>query len=185
MQITQALFPIHFNFSFSQRCCLLSSDVLFFIAILETKWKTQHVDNPQTEESNSLWPHGLSPTRLLCPWRFSRKNTWVGCCALLQGIFPTQRSNLGLPHCRQILYHLSHRGSPILETKWKIQHVDNAETKEPLNLRSEPYSTISYICLPHLMEMESKQLLPIPGWGLEDLMWTHERYPLRISSYLY
>ena len=31
---------------------------------------------------------------------------------LLQGIFPTQGSNLGLLHCRQILYHLSHQGSP-------------------------------------------------------------------------
>ena len=36
------------------------------------------------------------------------KNTGVGCHALLQGIFQTQESNLGLPHCRQILYYLSH-----------------------------------------------------------------------------
>ena len=44
------------------------------------------------------------------------KNTEVGCLALLQGIFPTQGSNPGLPHCRWILYHLSHQGSPrILE----------------------------------------------------------------------
>ena len=44
------------------------------------------------------------------------KNTGVGCQALLQGIFPTQGSNPGLPHCRGILYHLSQRGSPrILE----------------------------------------------------------------------
>ena len=41
------------------------------------------------------------------------KNTGVGCHFLLQGIFPTQRSNLGLLHCRQILYHLSHQGSPL------------------------------------------------------------------------
>ena len=40
------------------------------------------------------------------------KNTGVGCHALLQGIFPTQGLNLGLPHCRQILYKLSHKGSP-------------------------------------------------------------------------
>ena len=40
----------------------------------------------------------------------------VGCHALLQGIFTTQGSNAGLPHCRQILYHLNHQGSPrILE----------------------------------------------------------------------
>ena len=44
------------------------------------------------------------------------KNTGVGCHALLQGIFPTQESNPGLSHCRQILYYLSHQGSPkILE----------------------------------------------------------------------
>ena len=44
------------------------------------------------------------------------KNIGVGCHALLQGIFPVQESNPGLPHCRLILYHLSHQGSPrILE----------------------------------------------------------------------
>ena len=44
------------------------------------------------------------------------KNTGVGCHALLQRIFPTQESILHLPHCRWILYHLSHQGSPrILE----------------------------------------------------------------------
>ena len=35
----------------------------------------------------------------------------MGCHSLLQGIFPTWESNLGLPHCRQILYHLSCNGS--------------------------------------------------------------------------
>ena len=44
----------------------------------------------------------------LCPWGFPGENTGVGCHFLLQGIFPTQRSNphfLCLLHCRQILYH--------------------------------------------------------------------------------
>ena len=36
----------------------------------------------------------------------------MGCHSLLQGIFPIQGSNLGLLHCRQILYYLSHQGSP-------------------------------------------------------------------------
>ena len=40
------------------------------------------------------------------------KNTGVGCHVLLQGIFPTQGLNQGLLHCRRILYHLSHQGSP-------------------------------------------------------------------------
>ena len=42
------------------------------------------------------------------------KNTGVGCHAFLQGIFTTQGSNPGLQHCRRILYHLSHHGSPRL-----------------------------------------------------------------------
>ena len=44
---------------------------------------------------------------------FPGKNSGVGCHALLQGIFTTQGLNPGLPHCRQILYHLSHQGSPL------------------------------------------------------------------------
>ena len=48
----------------------------------------------------------------LCPWNFPGKNTAVGCHFLLLGIFPTQGLNLGFMHCRHILYHLSHQGSP-------------------------------------------------------------------------
>ena len=62
--------------------------------------------------SDSLWPHGLQPARLLHPWDPPGKNTGVGCYALLQGIFPTQGLNPGLLHCRQVLYHLSHQRSP-------------------------------------------------------------------------
>ena len=49
-------------------------------------------------------------TRLLCLWNSTGKNTAVGSHSLLQGIFLTQESNLGLLHCRQILYRLSHQG---------------------------------------------------------------------------
>ena len=61
---------------------------------------------------NSLRPHGLQPTSLLCPWDFPGKDTGVGRHFLLQGIFPTQGLNSGLLHCRQILYWLSNKGSP-------------------------------------------------------------------------
>ena len=61
--------------------------------------------------SNSLRPHGLQPTRFLCPWNSAGKNTGVGCHSLHQGIFPSRGSNPGLLHCRQILYCLSHQGS--------------------------------------------------------------------------
>ena len=58
--------------------------------------------------SNSLWPHGLQPARLLCPWDFSGKSTGVGCHFRLQGIFLPQGSNAYLcVSCigTQILYH--------------------------------------------------------------------------------
>ena len=61
--------------------------------------------------SDSLWPHGLC-----CPWNSSGRNTGVGSFSLLHGIFPTQGLSPGFPHCRRILYQLSHQGSPrILE----------------------------------------------------------------------
>ena len=50
--------------------------------------------------------------RLLCPWNSPGKNTRLGCHFLLQEIFLTQGLNLGLLHCRHILYHLIHQGSP-------------------------------------------------------------------------
>ena len=62
----------------------------------------------QSVLSNSLCPCGLFP------WGFPGKSTGVGCRFLLRGIFPTQGSTLGLPHCRQTLYHLSDRIFPSL-----------------------------------------------------------------------
>ena len=60
--------------------------------------------------SDSLQPMDCSPTRLLCPWDSPGKNTGVGCCALLHGIFPTQESNPYLQHllhCRQFISPLT------------------------------------------------------------------------------
>ena len=53
-------------------------------------------------------PHGP-----YSPWNSPGQNTGVGSLSLLQGIFPTQGSNPGLLHCRQILYQLSHKGSSL------------------------------------------------------------------------
>ena len=61
-------------------------------------------------------PMDCGPPGSSVQWDSPGRNTGVGCHALLQGIFPNQGSNPGLPHCRRILYHLSHQGSPwILE----------------------------------------------------------------------
>ena len=59
--------------------------------------------------SDSLQPHGL-----YSPWNSLGQNIGMGSLSLLQGIFPTQGSSPGLPHCRWILYHLSYQGYIIL-----------------------------------------------------------------------
>ena len=79
-------------------------------------WKKSY-DKPSVSVSrtvlpSSLQPHGLQPTRLLCPWDFPGKDTGVGCHFIFQGIFLIQGSNPGFLHCRQSLYRLSYRGSP-------------------------------------------------------------------------
>ena len=67
-------------------------------------------------ESYSVMWDSLRPHGLYSPWNYPGQNTGVGSCSVLQESFPTQRSNPGLPHCRWILYQLSHDGSPrILE----------------------------------------------------------------------
>ena len=79
--------------------------------------------------SDSLRPYGLQSARLLCPWDPLGKNTGVGCHALLQGIFPTQGLNPGLPHCRWILYCLGLQRKPkILE--W-VAHPFSKGTSQP------------------------------------------------------
>ena len=70
--------------------------------------------------SHSLWPHELQAARLLCPWDSPGQNTGVGSCSLLQEIFPTQGSNPGLLHCRQILWATRAFPPPMHESeKWK------------------------------------------------------------------
>ena len=69
-----------------------------------------------TDENHcfNLSPPIPSPsTPLYSPWNSPGQNTGVGNLSLHQGIFPTQGSNPGLLHCRQILYQLSHKGSPL------------------------------------------------------------------------
>ena len=61
--------------------------------------------------SDSLRPYGMQPTRLLCPWDFPGKNTRVGCHFLLQGISPTQGSDLHLLHWQANSLPLHHWGS--------------------------------------------------------------------------
>ena len=59
-----------------------------------------------------LMSDSLRPHELYSPWNSPGQNTGVCSLSLHQGIFPTQRSNPVLPYCRQILYQVSHKGSP-------------------------------------------------------------------------
>ena len=60
-------------------------------------------------EGRSVMSNSLRPNGLYSPGNSPGQNTAVGSLSLLQGIFPTQGSKPGLPHCRRILYQLSHR----------------------------------------------------------------------------
>ena len=83
--------------------------------------------------SNCLWPHGLCS-----PWNSPGQNTGVGSLSLLHRIFPTQGLNSGLPHCRQILYQLSHKGSPIQ----KVKHLpkDEKNWKNEVHVEKQCFS---------------------------------------------
>ena len=74
-------------------------------------------------ESRSVMSNSLRPHRLHSPWNSPGQNTGVGSLPLLQGIFPIQGSNPGLPHCRQILYQLSHtNNSKVSEKSAVVKH---------------------------------------------------------------
>ena len=89
------------------------SGFLEYFILLITSWDVlgEFWSNSDSEShsvvSDSLRPHGL-----YSPRNSPGQNTGVGGLPLLQGIFPTQGSNPGLPHCRRILYQLGHKGSP-------------------------------------------------------------------------
>ena len=85
------------------------------------------------------------------------KNTAVGSLSLLQGIFPTEESNWGLQHCRQILYQLSYQGS---KTKgkdglniFKLQKVKRAD--------NETSAEIELLCTLHPSSLRKKMIIII------------------------
>ena len=85
--------------------------------------------------SDSLQPHGLQSTRLLCSWGFSTKERWGVEHALLQAIVPTQGLNPGLLNHGWILYHLSRDGSKDMgrgseQTFFHIRYTDDQQIHE-------------------------------------------------------
>ena len=104
--------------------------------------------------SDSLQPHGL----------YSRLCIGVGSLSFLQGIFPTQGSNPGLPQCRQILHQLSYQGSPVLiKDKTKQMALDFAMGRFPAESKAEgvwasspQYPPSKRVCPQHQAAINSK-----------------------------
>ena len=74
--------------------------------------KKEHIWVSSESVSRSVVSDSLRPHGPYSPWNSPGQNTGVGTSSLLQGIFPIQESNLDLLNFRQILYQLSHKGSP-------------------------------------------------------------------------
>ena len=124
---------LHFHFSFScigegngnplQCSCLENprDGWAWWAAVYGVAQSQTRLKRLSSSSSKLKWRSLTHVHLLVTPWtilsvEFSRPEYWSGSCSLLQGIFPTQGSNPGLPHCRWILSQLRYQGSPrILE----------------------------------------------------------------------
>ena len=92
-------------------CCFLLLGIFLTQGSYPGLWHCRqtlyHLNQQGSPIKFCLWHHGLCS-----PWSSPGQNTGVCILSLLQGIFPTQGLNPGLPYCRCILYPLSHKGSP-------------------------------------------------------------------------
>ena len=93
---------------------------LTWLSVLGKKKKKMKV----AQSCLTLQPHGLCS-----PWNSLGQNTGEDSLSLLQGIFPNQGLNPGLPHCRWILYQLSHKGSPL---EW-VAYAFSSRYSQPRN----------------------------------------------------
>ena len=141
----------------------LAYNIILVSGVQHNLWEWSESENCSVV-SDSLWPHGL-----YSPWNSLGQNTGLGSLSFLHRIFPTQGSNPGFPHCRQILYQLNFKGSPsILEcvtypfSKWIFQTQES--NRGPLHCRRilyQPsysiyihckiYITISLVSIHHHM----------------------------------
>ena len=99
--------------------------------------------------SNSLRPQGLHSS-----WNSQGQNPGMCNLSLLQGIFPTHGSNPGLLHCRQILYHLSHRGGacpgirpgPLALRTWSLRHWTTRKVPHLVSLIKSVFFIYFFFC---------------------------------------
>ena len=127
--------PLYFRGSKQvSTCCMYCIACIALTSMVNAQnfleWCDECAEESESESRSvcdSLWPHGL-----YSPWNSPGQNTGVGSLSLLQGIFPTQGSNPDLPHCRRILYQLSHKGSPRI-LAW-VAYPFSSRSSQPRNL---------------------------------------------------
>ena len=113
----------------------------------------------------TLRPHGLQPSKLLCPRNSLGSNNGVGCQSLLQEIFLTQGSNPGLLPCRQILYHLSHQGST------KEDEIQAIKVSSGLRLGEVEQ------LVPEVRGLESREITANSSWNKQELSKGYRQGP--------
>ena len=162
--------PTGFISQGSGRHVLTSVECVLFIHLPCCPPNTYHIRLSESETvshsvvSNSLQPPWTEARQTPCPWDSPDKNTGVGCHGLLQGIFPTQGSNPGLPHCRWILYRLSHQRSP--DNKHPHPFLSPSHTLPPSVLFQESGPEVSgwalsgKVCFELSSDLEGPQGLP-------------------------
>ena len=116
----------------------------------------------------------LSHVRLfVTPWTVSAQNSpgqnnGVGSLSLLQQIFPTQESNWGLLHCRQILYQLNYQGNPILKLNPNILVKVKVKSLSRVRLFATPW-TVAYQAPPSMEFSRQEYWSGLPFPSPEDL----------------
>ena len=135
-----------------------SYHAIHYIPMTFHNWKSE-------SESRSVLSDSLRLHRLYSPWNSSGQNTGVGSLFLLQGIFPTQGSNPGLPHCRWILYQLSHSSVQFLSCVWLFATPWTAARQASLSITNsrsppKPISIESVMPSNHLILCHPLLLLP-------------------------
>ena len=106
-------------------------------------------------ESCSVVSDSLRPHELSSPRNSPGQNTGVSSLSLLQGIFTTQGLNPGLPHCRQILYQLSHKGSPENQNQKVKRAISMAQSEALIQLLISCIFVIIEVTYPNCGKFES------------------------------
>ena len=141
---------------------------------------------------NSLWPHGLQPTRLLCPWNSAGKNSGTGWHSLLHGIFPTQGSNpclLSLLHRQAGSLPLARPGKP----STSIPHFKHSPAKPRIcqdrdykiclmGINTSADSPVSGVCSGHwaplrVPTIQDRGLQPVLSWVVSSALSAQESTP--------